>query len=55
MALPIIYTPKAAKFPEAYIQAVQAVGFIFVSGTAPADLATSAIIGTTIRNRLASA
>ena len=51
MARQIIYTPKAAKSPETYSQAVKAAGLIFVSGTAPADPATGAIICTTIQEQ----
>jgi 2-iminobutanoate/2-iminopropanoate deaminase len=48
MARQIVFTPKAAKPPPAYSQAVKAAGLIFVSGTAPTDAATGAIKGTTI-------
>ena len=43
MARQIVFTPKAAKPPLTYSQAVKAAGFVFVSGTAPADPATGAI------------
>lgn len=51
MARQIVFTPKAAKPPPAYSQAVKAAGLVFVSGTAPADPATSAIKGTTIQEQ----
>ena len=47
----IIFTPKAAKPPPAYSQAVKAAGLIFVSGTAPTDPTTNAIAGTTIQEQ----
>ena len=31
----IVYTPKAAKPPATYSQAVKAAGLVFVSGTSP--------------------
>ena len=37
MARQIVYTPKAAKPPPMYSQAVKAAGLVFVSGTAPTD------------------
>jgi 2-iminobutanoate/2-iminopropanoate deaminase len=51
MARDIIFTTKAAKPPPAYSQAVRAGGLIFVSGTAPADPATGALVGTTIQEQ----
>ncbi|WP_326542431.1 RidA family protein [Pseudorhodoferax sp.] len=51
MARQIIFTPKAAKPPPAYSQAVRAAGLIFVSGTAPTDPATGAYAGTTIQEQ----
>ena len=45
----IIFTPNAAKPPAAYSQAVKAAGLIFVSGTAPHDPASGALVGTTIQ------
>lgn len=51
MARQIVFTPKAAKPPPTYSQAVKAAGLIFVSGTAPADPATGAIKGTTIQKQ----
>jgi len=47
----IIYTSKAAKPPASYSQAVRAGGLIFVSGTAPHDPATGAIVGTTVQEQ----
>ena len=49
MARQIVFTPKAAKPPPAYSQAVKAAGLVFVSGTAPVDPATGAIQGTSIQ------
>jgi len=51
MARQIIFTPKAAKPPPAYSQAVKAAGLVFVSGTAPTDPVTGAIKGTTIQEQ----
>ena len=47
----IIYTPKAAKPPATYSQAVKAAGLIFVSGTAPVDPASGQIKGATIQEQ----
>ena len=47
----IIFTPKAAKPPATYSQAVKAAGLIFVSGTAPTDPATGAFKGITIQEQ----
>ena len=47
----IVFTPKAAKPPATYSQAVKAAGLIFVSGTAPQDPATGRIAGTTIQEQ----
>ena len=47
----IIYTSNAAKPPASYSQAVRAGGLIFVSGTAPHDPATGAIVGTTVQEQ----
>jgi 2-iminobutanoate/2-iminopropanoate deaminase len=47
----IIRTAKAAKSPPAYSQAVKAGGLVFVSGTAPHDAATGAIVGSTIQEQ----
>lgn len=51
MTRQIIFTPKAAKPPATYSQAVKAAGLIFVSGTAPTDPTTNAILGTTIQEQ----
>ena len=40
----IIDTPTAPKSPPSYSQAVKAAGLVFVSGTAPVDLATGQIV-----------
>ena len=47
----IVYTPKAARTPAVYSQAVKAAGFVFVSGTAPLDAQTGKIVGTTIQEQ----
>jgi 2-iminobutanoate/2-iminopropanoate deaminase len=47
----IVFTTKAAKPPASYSQAVKAAGLVFVSGTAPNDPATGAIVGTTIQEQ----
>ena len=47
----IIFTPKAAKPPPMYSQAVKAAGLVFVSGTAPTDPATGAFKGSTIQEQ----
>ena len=47
----IVYTPKAAKPPASYSQAVKAAGLVFISGTAPTDPATGQIRGTTIQEQ----
>jgi 2-iminobutanoate/2-iminopropanoate deaminase len=51
MSRQIIFTPKAAKPPAAYSQAVKAAGLIFVSGTAPHDPQTGALVGATIQEQ----
>jgi 2-iminobutanoate/2-iminopropanoate deaminase len=51
MSRQIIFTPKAAKPPATYSQAVRAGGLIFVSGTAPHDPQTGALVGTTIQEQ----
>jgi len=51
MARQIVFTPKAAKPPSMYSQAVRAAGLVFVSGTAPHDPATGLINGTTIQEQ----
>ena len=51
MARQIVSTPKAAKPPATYSQAVKAAGLVFVSGTSPHDPATGTITGTTIQEQ----
>jgi len=51
MSRQIVFTPKAAKPPATYSQAVKAAGLVFVSGTAPHDPATDQITGTTIQEQ----
>ena len=51
MTRQIVYTPKAAKPPPMYSQAVKAAGLVFVSGTAPTDPATGAFKGETIQEQ----
>jgi 2-iminobutanoate/2-iminopropanoate deaminase len=47
----IVFTPRAAKPPPTYSQAVKAAGLVFVSGTAPTDPGTGVIKGTTIQEQ----
>ena len=47
----IVFTSNAAKPPATYSQAVKTAGLVFVSGTAPQDLDTGAIKGTTIQEQ----
>ena len=51
MSRQIILTPKAARPPATYSQAVRAGGLIFVSGTAPQDPETGALVGATIQEQ----
>jgi 2-iminobutanoate/2-iminopropanoate deaminase len=51
MARQIVSTPKAAKSPATYSQAVKAAGLVFVSGTAPVDPATGAMVTGTIQEQ----
>ena len=51
MSRRIVFTPRAAKPPATYSQAVSAAGLVFVSGTGPHDAATGAIKGTTIQEQ----
>lgn len=51
MSRQIIFTPKAARPPATYSQAVRAAGLIFVSGTAPHDAHTGALVGATIQEQ----
>jgi len=47
----IIFTTNAAKPPPTYSQAVRAGGLIFVSGTAPHEPGSGAIVGDTIQEQ----
>jgi 2-iminobutanoate/2-iminopropanoate deaminase len=47
----IVFTPNAARPPASYSQAVKAAGLVFVSGTAPHDPATGAIVGATVQEQ----
>ena len=51
MTRQIVFTPKAAKPPPTYSQAVKAAGLVFVSGTSPTDPTTNAITGATIQEQ----
>lgn len=51
MVRQIVSSSKAAKAPPTYSQAVKAAGLVFVSGTAPADPATGAIVGSSIQEQ----
>jgi 2-iminobutanoate/2-iminopropanoate deaminase len=51
MSRQIVYTPKAAKPPATYSQAVKAAGLVFVSGTGPHDPDTGQIKGGTIQEQ----
>ena len=51
MARDIVFTPQAAAPPPTYSQAVRAAGLVFVSGTAPADPATGALVGETVQEQ----
>jgi 2-iminobutanoate/2-iminopropanoate deaminase len=51
MSRQVIFTPKAARPPATYSQAVRAAGLIFVSGTAPHDPHTGTLVGTTIQEQ----
>jgi 2-iminobutanoate/2-iminopropanoate deaminase len=51
MARHIVFTPKAAKPPPTYSQAVKAAGLVFVSGTSPADPTTGTIRAGTIQEQ----
>jgi len=51
MSRQIIFSPKAAKPPATYSQAVKAAGLIFVSGTAPHDTETGALVGSTVQEQ----
>ena len=49
MARQVVFTSRAAKPPPVYSQAVKAAGLVFVSGTAPTDPATGALVGDTVQ------
>jgi 2-iminobutanoate/2-iminopropanoate deaminase len=51
MSRQIVFSPKAAKPPATYSQAVRAAGLIFVSGTAPHDPESGALVGSTIQEQ----
>jgi 2-iminobutanoate/2-iminopropanoate deaminase len=51
MARDIVFTINAPKPPATYSQAVKAAGLIFVSGTAPQDPQTGALVGSTIQEQ----
>jgi 2-iminobutanoate/2-iminopropanoate deaminase len=51
MSRKIVFTPKAAKPPATYSQAVRAAGLIFVSGTAPQDPESGSLVGATIQEQ----
>ncbi len=51
MSRQIVFTPRAAKPPATYSQAVKAAGFVFVSGTGPQDPADGTIKGATIQEQ----
>lgn len=51
MARQVIFTRDAAPPPRTYSQAVRAGGLLFVSGTAPSDPTTGALVGTTIQEQ----
>jgi 2-iminobutanoate/2-iminopropanoate deaminase len=51
MSRQTVFTPKAAKPPSTYSQAVMTAGLIFVSGTAPHDPQTGALVGATIQEQ----
>ena len=51
MSRKIVFTDKAAKPPATYSQAVKAGGLIFISGTAPQDPLTGALVGSTIQEQ----
>jgi 2-iminobutanoate/2-iminopropanoate deaminase len=51
MSRQIIFSSNAARPPASYSQAVRAAGLIFVSGTAPHDAQTGALVGATIQEQ----
>jgi 2-iminobutanoate/2-iminopropanoate deaminase len=55
MARSIVSGDGLPKAPPTYSHAVKCAGLVFVSGTAPTDPATGAIVGTTIQEQTAQA
>ena len=53
MSRQIIFSSKAARPPPSYSQAVRAAGLIFVSGTAPHDPRSGALVGSTVQEQTA--
>ena len=51
MTRQVVFTPRAAKPPPTYSQAVKAAGLVFVSGTSPTDPTSNAILGATIQEQ----
>lgn len=51
MARHVVFTTDAPKPPATYSQAVMAAGLVFVSGTAPVDPATGAIVTGSIQEQ----
>jgi len=51
MSRQVIFSPKAAKPPATYSQAVRAAGLVFVSGTAPHDPESGALVGSTVQEQ----
>ena len=51
MARQIVFTPNAARPPPVYSQAVRAAGLVFVSGTAPTDPTSGAVVGRTVQEQ----
>lgn len=51
MARQIVFSSNAAKPPPTYSQAVKTSGLVFVSGTAPADPVSGAIVGSTVQEQ----
>jgi 2-iminobutanoate/2-iminopropanoate deaminase len=47
----VVFTPRAARPPASYSQAVTAAGLVFLSGTTPHDPVTGAIKGATIQEQ----
>jgi 2-iminobutanoate/2-iminopropanoate deaminase len=47
----IVFTSNAAKPPAVYSQAVKAAGLVFVSGTAPSDPTSGALVGATVQEQ----